>query len=149
MAIPQYIIEAAREYRDAHGGDEALFDAFIAGHSATRSPKKKIVSLTLTEEQENAFKECWEAYREKGNAAKAMVEWQKLTMFDVNSILPHIKAYVESRDRIYQKDFERYLKDRIFLTRVFKGNEVIYDPNQESNAVFANDTQQQSINWQS
>lgn len=146
MAIPKYIIEAAREYRDTHGGNEALFDAFVAGYEATKRPKKKFVSLTG--EQKDAFDECWNAYRQKGNAAKAMVEWQKLSMFDVRNILPHIKAYVESRDRIYQKDFERYLRDKIFLTAVFKGNEVIYDPNNASDNMLVTEPQQQSI-WQS
>ena len=76
------------------------------------------------------------------------MEWQKLSMFDVRNILPHIKAYVESRDRIYQKDFERYLRDKVFLTAVFKGNEVIYDPNNASDNMLVTEPQQQSI-WQS
>ncbi len=145
MAIPQYIIDAARDYRDAHGGSEALFDAFIAGHKATKSPKVK--NVALTSEQEEAFNECWTAYREKGCKAKAMVEWQKLSMFDVGVILPHILAYVGSRDRIYQKDFERYLKDKVFTTVVFRGNEKIYDPNMGQNAT-AIQPQEQTINWQ-
>ena len=146
MAIPQYIIDAARDYRDAHGGSEALFDAFIAGHKATKSPKVK--NVALTSEQEDAFKECWTAYREKGNKAKAMVEWQKLTMFDAGLILPHIRAYVSSRERIYQKDFERYLKEKLFLSAVFKGNDKIYDPALGVNTVFEQKPQEQTINWQ-
>lgn len=146
MAIPQYIIDAAREYRDNHGGSEALFDAFVAGHKATKNPKAKNVALTV--EQETAFKECWEAYRQKGSMAKAKVEWLNLSMFDTDMILPHIRAYVSSRERIYQKDFERYLKEKLFLSAVFKGNDKIYDPALGVNPVLQQTAQEQTINWQ-
>lgn len=144
--IPDYILKAAREYRDKHGGDQSLEDAFIAGHKATRNPTKK--SVTLTSEQETEFNECWAAYREKGCKAKAMLEWQKLSDKEIAIIRSHIEAYVETRDRIYQKDFERYLKDKVFLSVIFKGNQVFYDPKEESNVVMAV-PQQKTIDWQS
>ncbi len=147
MAIPEYILNAARDYRDKHGGNQSLEDAFIAGFKATRSPKKKFV--TLTSEQEESFKECFDAYRCKGNEAKAQIEWQKLSDEERAVILPHIQAYVETRDRIYQKDFERYLKEKTFKTVVFRGNEAVYNPNEERNTLFANNQpQEQTINWQ-
>jgi hypothetical protein len=42
--------------------------------------------------------------------------------------MPHIKAYVSTRELQYQKDFERYLRDKIFMTVVFGNNKVVYDP---------------------
>lgn len=147
MAIPEYILNAARDYRDKHGGNQLLEDAFIAGFKATRSPKKKFVSLTS--EQEQSFNECFDAYRKKGNEAKAQIEWQKLSDDERAVILPHIQAYVETRDRIYQKDFERYLKDKTFKTVVFRGNEVFFDPNDGRNTYIPNNQpQEQTINWQ-
>ena len=43
-------------------------------------------------------------------------------------VLPHIKAYVTSRELQFQQDFERYLRDKTFTTIVFSKNKVIYDP---------------------
>lgn len=77
-----------------------------------------------------------------------MLEWQKLSDKEIAIIRSHIEAYVETRDRIYQKDFERYLKDKVFLSVIFKGNQVFYDPKEESNVVMAV-PQQQTIDWQS
>ncbi len=48
-------------------------------------------------------------------------------------VLPHVKVYVSTRERVYQKDFERYLREKIFKTVIFKGNDIIYDPEQFSN----------------
>lgn len=145
MAIPEYILNAAREYRAAHGGRESLYDAFIAGYKATKAPKSKFVSLTP--EQEESFKVCWDAYGHKGDIAKSKVEWQKLTIFEVGTILPHIKAYVATRDKCYQKDFERYLKDKVYTTVIVSRNDVIYDPNQFANKEEYNPTTDGIFQW--
>lgn len=82
----------------------------------TSAPKKEL------------FEECWVAYRRKGIKKKALEYWKKLTDEEKESVLPHIKAYVSSRDLQYQKDFERYLRDKVFMTVVYQGNNIIYDP---------------------
>ena len=79
--------------------------------------------------QSNAiFEEVWLAYNRKGSKKKSLEQWLKLTDEERNKILPHVKAYVSSRERIYQKDFERYLRDKVFNEVVVKGNDTIYDP---------------------
>lgn len=81
------------------------------------------------EERKEYFADCWVAYRRKGSKKKAYEYWNKLTAKEQDKVLPHIKAYVATRELNYQKDFERYLRDRTFLDIVTNdtGN-VIYDP---------------------
>ena len=129
MAVPEYIIKAANEYSK---GDVKLFNAFIAGHKATRQPQTKFISLC--NEQETAFEQCWVLYGRKGSKAQAKREWAKMPTSSIPLVLSHIKAYVGSREKKYQKDFERYLRDRIFETVVMDGNRIVYDPEQLSNA---------------
>lgn len=82
----------------------------------------------VKKEKDEKFEECWLAYNRKGSKAKSLEYWNKLSDADKELVLPHIKAYVSSRERGYQKDFERYLRDKIFKNIVVKGNDTIYDP---------------------
>ena len=74
------------------------------------------------------FEECWVAYNRKGSKKKSKDYWNKLSDDDKLSVLQHIRVYVSSRERQYQKDFERYLRDKTFKDIVSNGNEIIYDP---------------------
>lgn len=82
----------------------------------------------VKKEKDEKFEECWLAYSRKGSKAKSLEYWNKLSDADKELVLPHIKAYVSSREKRYQKDFERYLRDKIFKNIVVKGNDTIYDP---------------------
>lgn len=88
----------------------------------------------IKKEKDEKFEECWLAYNRKGAKAKAFEYWQKLSDKEKEQVLPHIKVYVSSRERVYQKDFERYLRDKIFKTIIVKGNDTIYDPEQFTDA---------------
>lgn len=85
-------------------------------------------SLSKKEQKDEFFEQCWKDYRRKGSKAKAKAIWNKLTQGEKERVLPHIKAYVSSREVQYQADFERYLKNKLFLTIVFSNNMVLYDP---------------------
>lgn len=74
------------------------------------------------------FEECWIAYKRKGSKKKSLEYWKKLTDREKENVLAHIKAYVSSREIQYQKDFERYLRDKVFKTVVYADNKVVYDP---------------------
>ena len=80
------------------------------------------------ETNKELFEQCWIAYRRKGKKGKSLPYWKKLTESEKQMVLPHIKAYVTSRELQYQQDFERYLRDKTFTTIVFSKNKVIYDP---------------------
>ena len=90
--------------------------------------KDKEESLSKSASDVELFEKCWIAYRRKGSKKKAFEYWCKLNDVERQNVLPHIKPYVASREMNYQKDFERYLRDKIFLDVVFKNNSVIYDP---------------------
>lgn len=123
MAIPEYILKAAKEYC---GDNQALFNAFIAGYKATRQPKAKHISLST--EQESLFERGWELYGRKGSKALSKKVWITIPVSRLPLILDHIKAYVASRERRYTKDFERYLRDEEYCKIVFNGNIVAFDP---------------------
>lgn len=82
------------------------------------------------------FESCWIAYRRKGKKGKSLPYWKKLTESEKQMVLPHIKAYVTSRELQYQQDFERYLRDKTFTTIVFSKNKVIYDPTKVNSATY-------------
>lgn len=85
-------------------------------------------SLSKKERKDELFEQCWKEYRRKGSKAKAQTQWIKLKQDEKERILQHIKAYVSSRELQYQKDFERYIKDKIFDTLVIANSRVVYDP---------------------
>lgn len=86
--------------------------------------------------KESLFEDCWKAYRRKGSKKKAKEQWMKMKMKEIDMVMPHIKAYVATRELVYQKDFERYIRDRTFMTAVFKGNSIIYDPTTSDKSVY-------------
>lgn len=82
----------------------------------------------VTPKDDALFEECWIAYDRKGHKNKAKPYWDKLQQDVRERIMPHIKAYVSVRERSFQQDFERYLKDKTYDTVVYNRNDVIYDP---------------------
>lgn len=86
--------------------------------------------------KDELFEKCWIAYRRKGQKCKAKPYWNKLTEEEKQRVLPHIKVYVTVRDISYQKDFERYLKDKIFDTLIVNGKDVVYDPSCKTEAEY-------------
>lgn len=79
------------------------------------------------------FEECWKLYNRKGSKATSKKYWDKLTIEEMSLAKSHIQAYVQSvSDKKYQKDFQRYLRDKIFKDVVFKGNMIIFDPEREN-----------------
>lgn len=74
------------------------------------------------------FEDLWRMYRRKGSKKKALEQWNKLTLEEHMQVESHLPAYVESvSDVKYQKDFERYLRDKCFLNVVYKDGKTIFD----------------------
>lgn len=94
----------------------------------TKEKKDKDKSLSKKTTKDELFETCWLAYRRKGKKGKAYLYWKKLTDVEKQSVLPHIKAYVQAKELQYQQDFERYLRDKTFQSTVISRNSVIYDP---------------------
>lgn len=93
------------------------------------------------------FEQCWIAYRRKGSKKKAKEYWCKLSDDEKSRVLPHIQSYVASRELQYQKDFERYLRDKVFLTLVYRGNNLLFDPTQGEQGVLYMPQTGFDINW--
>lgn len=88
----------------------------------------KQVKKSSNATKDDLFEKCWVAYRRKGSKATAKTYWNKLSEEEKQRVLPHIKVYVTVRDISYQKDFERYLRDKIFDTVIVNGKDIVYDP---------------------
>ena len=101
---------------------------------------KNEIDKSISQKSDELFETCWLAYRRKGSKKKAKEYWCKLNDKEKESVLPHIKAYVSSRELSYQKDFERYLRDKIFTTIVFNKNNVVYDPTREEETKYIPET---------
>lgn len=96
----------------------------IMRRKMTNDKKKEV----MQEQDTTIFTDCWVAYRRKGSKKKAYEQWLKLTEEEQSKVQEHITAYVESVSDIkYQKDFERYLRDKCFLNVVYKDGKTIFD----------------------
>lgn len=94
----------------------------------TKEEKDKEKNLQKKESEKELFECCWVAYNRKGSKKKSREQWVKLTDAERSMVMPHIRAYVSTRELVYQRDFERYLRDRVFMDAVFDGKSIVYDP---------------------
>lgn len=91
-------------------------------------------SLSKKDAKDELFEECWKAYQRRGSKAKSKTYWNKLTEEEKALVKVHIPAYVASvSEKKYIMYFERYLKDKFFNNVVYKGNAVLFDPEQMQN----------------
>lgn len=85
-------------------------------------------SLSKKEQKDEFFEQCWLNYRRKGSKKKSLEQWKRLSNEEKEQTKKHILAYIESvSDVKYQKDFERYLRDKCFLNVVYKDGKTIFD----------------------
>jgi hypothetical protein len=95
----------------------------ITNNSSTKEKKEDKSS-----KKDELFEQCWLNYRRKGSKKKSLEQWKKLSNEEKEHTKKHILAYVESVSDIkYQKDFERYLRDKCFLNVVYKDGKTIFD----------------------
>ena len=106
------------------GGSEIIAPNII--YNNTR--EKNEIDKSISKSSDELFEACWLAYRRKGKKGKAKTYWNKLTQSEKENVLAHIKPYVSSRELQYQQDFERYLRDKTFLSVVISKNNIVYDP---------------------
>ena len=117
-----------RQNLDLHSYSTTTQNTHIGSIYGVKKEKDKDLSLSTKKEKDDAFEQCWLAYRRKGSKAKAHKEWKKLTANDKLQAEKHIRYYVESATDVkYQKDFERYLRDKCFLNVVYKDGKIIFD----------------------
>ena len=90
--------------------------------------EKNEIDKSISKSSDELFETCWVAYRRKGKKGKAKPYWDKLTKSEKDSVLQHIKVYTKTRELQYQQDFERYLRDKTFLSVVVSKNNIVYDP---------------------
>lgn len=99
------------------------------------------------ETNKELFEQCWIAYRRKGKKGKAKTYWDKLPANEKDSVLQHIKIYTKTRELQYQQDFERYLRDKTFLSVVVSKNNIVYDPTKLGNGESASNVYMPSGNF--
>ena len=117
------------------GSDGELFDddaiATMTMLSAeTKNIDAKRADRPTAEEMDEWFEDLWLAYERKGSKAKAKKEFEKLGKEDIDMLRMHIPPFLQSRpERQYRPDFERYIKNKTFMSVVYsKSNELIFDP---------------------
>lgn len=101
------------------------FDTMPTSPKITYSARNKNVTK---EQADESFEDVWLMYERKGSKANAKKEFAKLSAEEIEQMRQHIPAYLQSRERQYRQDFERYIKHKTFNTVVYKSNVVLYDP---------------------
>lgn len=92
----------------------------------TPKPEKK----SKEKAKDDSFEDAWLQYRRKGSKKKAAEQWAKLSDEERATAMKHIVVYVGNRDLQYQKDFERYLRDKCFNDVLYGKNTILFDPSQ-------------------
>lgn len=110
--------------QNCDGGSEIIAPNIIDNNTK----EKNEIDKSISKSSDELFEACWLAYRRKGKKGKAKSYWNKLTQSEKENVLSHIKPYVASRELQYQQDFERYLRDKTFLSVVISKNNIVYDP---------------------
>lgn len=110
------------------GNQPQLNTNLIKDISSIEYNQEEINKKEYKEKSNKLFEECWIAYKRKGKKGKAKQYWDKLSQIEKDNVLSHIKPYVASRELQYQQDFERYLRDKTFLSVVISKNNIVYDP---------------------
>ena len=110
--------------QNCDGGSEIIAPNIIYNNTK----EKNEIDKSISKSSDELFEACWLAYRRKGKKGKAKTYWNKLTQSEKENVLSHIKPYVSSRELQYQQDFERYLRDKTFLSVVISKNNIVYDP---------------------
>ena len=109
-----------------NNNDDNNYDNNIEEKIKEKNSQKK-------EKKQELFLKCWVAYRRKGSRKKSLEQWERLSDKERMLVMPHIRAYVGSRDLVYQRDFERYLRDKVFMDTIVVGKRVVYDPSHVTN----------------
>ena len=109
--------------------------------------EKNEIDKSISKSSDELFETCWVAYRRKGKKGKAKPYWDKLTQSEKDSVLQHIKIYTSTRELQYQQDFERYLRDKTFLSVVVSKNNIVYDPTKLGKGESASDVYMPSGNF--
>lgn len=82
--------------------------------------KNKDISIKIKEREEE-FEKFWNLYDKKRGKEKAFYYWQKLTDEEIAKVFEHVPKYVESTEKQFRKDPERYLKYKTFNDEVING----------------------------
>lgn len=64
------------------------------------------------EKYDDDFERWWEIYRRKGNKIQSGRQWERLTPEEKAEAIDRTPIYVNGREKKYQKDGERFLRDR-------------------------------------
>ena len=88
----------------------------------TNVSKKKVTDYP------DEFDSDWFLYGRKGSKKDSYTAWKELSEDDKRKMRIHIPHYLQSNERQYLKDFERYIKHRVFESPVYRQSNLLFDP---------------------
>lgn len=137
------VYERLRYYdaKNSEGGCSQLHEGGVAQYYPNNNTT---INVNIKEEDTNVspkkelFEECWKLYGRKGSKKNALIQWDKLKQEDYDKIKIHIPFYIKSNEFVYLKDFERYLKGRVFESKVVnKEGQTLFDPERENSKAYS------------
>lgn len=97
---------------------------------------------------DEGFESAWLAYGRKGSKKKSLEQWGKMDSDEKGRAVSHIPHYVRSRDFVYMKDFERYLRDAVYDSPVYDRNGVlVYDASRSVGGGYAPVSDGFNLHW--
>ena len=132
--VKSNLLFSARQGCEKVQGTLAIYDNILNTNNNTSNSKDK--KEKIEKENNELFEQCWIAYNRKGSKKKSKEYWHKLTEKEREQVFQHIKVYVNTREKKFQKDFERYLRDKTFNDLIIQGNNVVFDPSKEKDNTY-------------
>lgn len=102
--------ELKKQSRD----NQAVMENVIDESSMSHHSKERKKEIKKEKKEDDRFDEFWDLYGKKIGKPKTLVEWNRLSKTDIDSIFKALPLYTKEREARFRKDPERFLKHRVW-----------------------------------
>ena len=108
--------------------DNDIQDTNVSMSISNNQEKEKDISTKNKKSYPADFESDWNLYERKGSKKDSYAAWKELSDDEKTKMRLHIPHYLQSNERQYLKDFERYIKHRVFESPVYHQSNLLFDP---------------------
>lgn len=127
---PVGILETQENPEKPKKADNDIQDTNVSMSISNNIEKEKDTNVSKNKKisYPDEFESDWNLYGRKGSKKDSYTVWKVLSDDDRIKMRSHIPHYLQSNERQYLKDFERYIKHRVFESPVYHKSNLLFDP---------------------
>lgn len=127
---PVGILETQENPEKPKKADNDIQDTKVSMSISNNIEKEKDTNVSKNKKisYPDEFESDWNLYGRKGSKKDSYTAWKVLSDDDRIKMRSHIPHYLQSNERQYLKDFERYIKHRVFESPVYHKSNLLFDP---------------------